>query len=49
MKDLESLKTIAESQITELHETLRDERKQKHSYKLQLNEYKQKVTKKNHQ
>jgi hypothetical protein len=36
MKELESLKIIAESQLTELHNNLRDEREQKHIYKQQL-------------
>jgi hypothetical protein len=43
MKELESLKAIAESQIIELHNNLRDERKQKHIYKQQLDEQIQKV------
>lgn len=47
MKDLESLKIIAESQLIELYETLRDERKQKYIYKQQLDDYTQKV-KNNH-
>ncbi|CAF0768921.1 unnamed protein product [Rotaria sordida] len=36
MKELESLKGIAESQLIELHNNLRDEREQKHIYKQQL-------------
>jgi hypothetical protein len=36
MKELESLKAIAESQLIELHNSLRDEREQKHIYKQQL-------------
>ena len=36
MKELESLKGIAESQLIELHNSLRDEREQKHIYKQQL-------------
>ncbi|CAF1193571.1 unnamed protein product [Rotaria sp. Silwood1] len=36
MKELESLKAIAESQLIELHNNLRDEREQKHIYKQQL-------------
>ncbi|CAF3763609.1 unnamed protein product [Rotaria sp. Silwood1] len=36
MKELESLKAIAESQLIELHDNLRDEREQKHIYKKQL-------------
>lgn len=36
MKELESLKFIAESQLIELHNSLRDEREQKHIYKQQL-------------
>lgn len=36
MKELESLKSIAESQLIELHNNLRDEREQKHIYKQQL-------------
>ncbi|CAF1560705.1 unnamed protein product [Adineta ricciae] len=36
MKELESLKSISESQIIELHNSLRDEREQKHIYKQQL-------------
>ena len=36
MKELESLKAIAGSQLAELHNTLRDEREQKHIYKQQL-------------
>ena len=36
MKELESLKAIAESQLIELHSSLRDEREQKHIYKQQL-------------
>jgi len=37
MKELESLKAIAESQLIELHNSLRDEREKKHIYKQQLN------------
>ena len=36
MKELESLKSISESQLIELHNNLRDEREQKHIYKQQL-------------
>ena len=36
MKELESLKSISESQLIELHNSLRDEREQKHIYKQQL-------------
>lgn len=36
MKELEALKGIAESQLIELHNSLRDEREQKHIYKQQL-------------
>jgi hypothetical protein len=36
MKEVESLKAIAESQLIELHNSLRDEREQKHIYKQQL-------------
>ncbi len=36
MKELESLKAIAESQLIELHNSLRDEREQKHIYNQQL-------------
>ena len=36
MKEIESLKGIAESQLIELHNSLRDEREQKHIYKQQL-------------
>jgi len=36
MKELKSLKSIAESQLIELHNSLRDEREQKHIYKQQL-------------
>jgi hypothetical protein len=45
MKELEDVKTIAESQLIELHDNLRDERKQKHIYKQQLDEQTQKVKK----
>jgi hypothetical protein len=49
MKELESLKAIAESQLIELHNSLRDEREQKHIYKQQLDHRIQQVfkTKKN--
>lgn len=46
MKEIESLKIIAESQLIELHDSLRDERKQKRVYKQQLDEQMQKVKKK---
>jgi hypothetical protein len=36
IKELECLKTIAETQIIELHNNLRDEREQKYIYKQQL-------------
>ncbi len=42
-KELQSLKTIAESQLIELHNHLRDERKEKHIYKQQLDNQIQKV------
>lgn len=43
MKELESLKAIAESQLIELHNNLRDEREQKHIYKQQLDHRVQQV------
>lgn len=43
MKELESLKSIAESQLIELHNNLRDEREQKHIYKQQLDHRVQQV------
>lgn len=43
MKELESLKAIAESQLIELHNSLRDEREQKHIYKQQLDHRVQQV------
>ena len=43
---MESLKTIAQSQIIELHENVQEERKQKHMYKQQLHEQMQKVIRK---
>jgi len=43
MKELEYVKTIAESQLIELNDNLRDERKQKHIYKQQLDDQIQKV------
>jgi len=46
IKELESLKAIAESQFIELHDNLRDERKQKHIYKQQLDNQIQNVTNK---
>lgn len=45
MKELESLKAIAESQLIELHNSLRDEREQKHIYKQQLDHRVQQVRK----
>lgn len=45
MKELESLKAIAESQLIELHNNLRDEREQKHIYKKQLDHRIQQVFK----
>ncbi len=45
MKELEYVKTIAESQLIELNDNLRDERKQKHIYKQQLDDQIQKVKK----
>ena len=45
MKELESLKAIAESQLIELHNNLRDEREQKHIYKKQLDNRIQQVIK----
>jgi hypothetical protein len=45
MKELESLKAIAESQLIELHNNLRDEREQKHIYKQQLDHRIQQVCK----
>ena len=46
MKELESLKSIAESQLIELHNSLRDEREQKHIYKQQLDHRIQQVKEK---
>ena len=43
MKELESLKAIAESQLIDLHNNLRDEREQKHIYKQQLDHRVQQV------
>ena len=45
MKELESLKAISESQLIELHNSLRDEREQKHIYKQQLDHRIQQVKK----
>jgi hypothetical protein len=46
IKELESLKAIAESQLIELHDNLRDERKQKHIYQQQSDDRIQKVKEK---